>query len=1296
MKNRILAILLSTTGIFPSLVSALGLGDIEVYSSLNQPLVAEITLTSVRPGETDGMLVKLASEEAFLRVVVDRPYYLTKLRFVIDTKSDGSQYVKVTTVNPVREPFITFLVDVDWPRGRLIREYTLFLDPPIFSGGSASTSTQSPTTEAPRTVPVAPVSAAGAPVLIQRDDNSATVKDEFEFDDDSPVAEVGEPVEDWDTENDFDLELEAEPSTANLPDIEVEAGKPAEEVDTEVVDSTDFFDEELDEDEYLDSPVLETDASTTDETEEAVGTDIDASNDDAFEETDAASDSFLDEAAEEFTDDEESWSFEEEPITDTVADDWDSNESFIDNEAQNLPDIEISYDSNLPYDEAATNALLAQFAAEDDAGGASLSGDGHLVEEGDMLYNIANRYKAPDVTVNQAMLAILRYNPDAFIRDNINSVKKGFVLRVPERDSMLQIDSSEALAEVQQQHALWREYRSQLAGAPSTVQDAQSADELLNTERETESSRESSGELSILSPGRDADASDRISGSDNGSESGSSVYIDLQLAREQLQAVELEKKELKERLEQLGQQIDKQERIISLQNEQLARLQQSLAGEPEDPSLKSDAETTFDEASLSDLDSDLGLTPDSEQEFERLANGTESTIADEGALADVEPEIAIDTEEDLLTDTLSEGSTDVKTDDLVDESGLPPLPGEEAESDITELVDTEEAVETEKADIEVAAPKKRIYTGLAGLAYKHIKKPYNLMLANALQSNIGLGVLAGIIILIIILLIAVFKPKKGEHKPSGIIAAATPDDVKTVKPVKPAKALFGERLSAMFAPITGLFGKGSKVKGDAAASESELFDDSESDPHADEEDDAIIEDLGEIDSFDDSSAEAAQQSELEKNQFAKTTITTSTPPEHESAAAAEVEEELTDDTTQEADVYLAYGLHDQAEELLTQAISTHPDRIEYKGKLLETYYAARKIAEFEELASQVKDGLAGRSSRIWDKTVAMGKEIAPENSLFSDAADSGLKVEDFAPAKPATADLDLGDAGASTTPDIEFGDEDEASTTTDFNLDLDEEEDVGDKTEMLDLSKLGNVDEQSTQEDSELDMEFDLHVDADEDGSELNIDFNADELGLETEVEVDFDTGLKDEAASESDLSDLDLNIGADDLGGIEDSDDHDGDATIDMPLDMDMGDNSSIAPEESDAIELDLGEDLIGIDDVDVSVDMTEFGAEDLTVSDDLIADLEYDEDESIESASIDTDFEMPEDDDTIIDADLDDDTIGSESSADEVSTKLDLAKAYLDMGDHDGASSTLEEVIAEGDEDQRREAEELLDQIN
>jgi len=118
-------------------VRALGLGDIEMRSALNQPMNAEIRLTSVQPGEASGMIVKLASPDAFSRAGIERSSSLTDLRFSVD-ESGAAPVIRISSSQPVVEPFLNFLVEVDWPTGRMVREYTVLLDPPVFMSPSAS------------------------------------------------------------------------------------------------------------------------------------------------------------------------------------------------------------------------------------------------------------------------------------------------------------------------------------------------------------------------------------------------------------------------------------------------------------------------------------------------------------------------------------------------------------------------------------------------------------------------------------------------------------------------------------------------------------------------------------------------------------------------------------------------------------------------------------------------------------------------------------------------------------------------------------------------------------------------------------------------------------------------------------------------------------------------------------------------------------------------------------------------------------------------------------------------------
>ncbi len=115
-------------------VWALGLGNIRLSSALNEPLSAEIELLSVMPEELDDLDVLLASSETFERYGLDRPLFLQQIVFkVVSSVGVEGNVVTITSLEPVTEPFITFLVEATWARGRLLREYTLLLDPPTFA-----------------------------------------------------------------------------------------------------------------------------------------------------------------------------------------------------------------------------------------------------------------------------------------------------------------------------------------------------------------------------------------------------------------------------------------------------------------------------------------------------------------------------------------------------------------------------------------------------------------------------------------------------------------------------------------------------------------------------------------------------------------------------------------------------------------------------------------------------------------------------------------------------------------------------------------------------------------------------------------------------------------------------------------------------------------------------------------------------------------------------------------------------------------------------------------------------------
>ncbi|MFL1465588.1 FimV/HubP family polar landmark protein [Marinobacter sp. HN1S83] len=134
MKVRKLAVALALAGGLGSGVAqALGLGEIELQSYLNEPLEADINLRKSRGIDPDDVFVNIASEGDYQRVGIDRNYFLTKLKFEVTTSSDGNLIVNVSSREPLREPYLNFLLEVTWPSGRLMREYSLLVDPPVYA-----------------------------------------------------------------------------------------------------------------------------------------------------------------------------------------------------------------------------------------------------------------------------------------------------------------------------------------------------------------------------------------------------------------------------------------------------------------------------------------------------------------------------------------------------------------------------------------------------------------------------------------------------------------------------------------------------------------------------------------------------------------------------------------------------------------------------------------------------------------------------------------------------------------------------------------------------------------------------------------------------------------------------------------------------------------------------------------------------------------------------------------------------------------------------------------------------------
>ena len=131
MLRKWVIALAAINAVYSGSALAVGLGQVSLHSALNQTLNATIDLVTEKPLKPDQVIPTLGSVKDFKRAGVERPDYLNSLRFKA-IESNGSLQIQVSSDTPINEPFVSFLLEVRWPKGRLLREYTVLLDPPAF------------------------------------------------------------------------------------------------------------------------------------------------------------------------------------------------------------------------------------------------------------------------------------------------------------------------------------------------------------------------------------------------------------------------------------------------------------------------------------------------------------------------------------------------------------------------------------------------------------------------------------------------------------------------------------------------------------------------------------------------------------------------------------------------------------------------------------------------------------------------------------------------------------------------------------------------------------------------------------------------------------------------------------------------------------------------------------------------------------------------------------------------------------------------------------------------------------
>ena len=1217
MKFKMMLVLLAL--VVPTFVNALGLGKLELQSALNQPFKARVELVSATADELDSLKVSLADQKAFDRAGIQRTFLLTRLRFTVQEFEEGPDYIQISSSDPIREPFLNFLLEINWSKGRLFREYTVLLDPPTYTASK-----------------------------------KAVVHPQ------SPVVEI-------------------------------------------------------DSDDHLVVYDLDYKPSTT------------------------------------------------EPARTTSA-----------------------YET--PTYEAPTISY-------------SGSGDYGPAVSGDTLWSIA-RVARPDssVSIQQMMLAILRANPEAFIENNINGLKRGAILQMPDAPEINSLNRTNALAQAKSQNALWDEYKGRIAstvterpdgaGAPGQVIEP---DEAEHEPSVTDVEVTDEAELRLISE------SDQGLGSGQSSMDAPGVDVDslnnqLVLANESIVALTMENEELRDRLTETEGIIDDLKRLIVLKEDELAAMQeQIMIAAVEQESAEEAGTETVAEEELVEEEAKEDLV---EEETEALGSEAaieeeifvDVTLADSGGLGDLFGLMGLlekakanlmiiagavggllllvflmlfvskkrgekattvvlpaedfpDFGEDVSDETVKADALPEK-----DSESVTVIPGSEDE---TILPGDEEASDADAFEIpEEGAPEIPEETGPAVaeepeedpmeevnvfLAYEHFDEAESFV-RNALQKepdNLSFHTK----------LLEVFyaaSNKKSYEEAAREVYDKTGGqgeywDMVTGmwQEMSPNRALFET-------PVEGEDEEASKD--DSVAGVLNIADDSDAaasgDTDLDIGADAPGEDMLDVTAaadIDDIPAETADDEGLDFTLDAG----------GEPGISADESDELLDSTVQmqpgdveqvvddlldvTAAIDLEEGMTDAGDEelpaLSTSVESVGSDELDLSlgeasldlDSSVDTE-ATESVDELEisldesladsagELDTSLDESLADSASELdisldddaelLDSSVdsEVAESVVDLDLSLGEPLDDDAKLLDSSVDTEATEsagelDLSLDDSGA-----VEDSIDDLLDVTSKIDFESEGDEDLLDVTAAAvrtgiddsDLMELDSADADAVQDASD---EIDLDLGDESPDISLKDDLTGDSIG-EDSADLDFDLGTDDgdtTGAVDLELDTPDLEIAAD-TGADADDLSLDMEVTVEMPaasmdkldLGTDDGDTAGAVDLELDTPDLEIAADT-GTDADDLSLDMdatVEIPAASMDKLD--LADNDEDDDD-------DKTFLVPKSSD-----------VAEQSADDEMASQLDLAKAYIELGDNENAKTILDEIIAQGSDAFRKQAEELIGQIN
>ena len=849
----------------------------------------------------------------------------------------------------------------------------------------------------------------------------------------------------------------------------------------------------------------------------------------------------------------------------------------------------------------------------------------------DTAWGISKKVRPSGVSMEQMMMALLEANPHAFIDGNINRLRKGKILRVPALAEIQKLSYQQARQAYREQQDQWLAQRDERLRKAAAVEQAEAQ------ATEGGGAEVTSDDQLRIATARPEGEGEAGAGDDDAvSPTSTDLKSRLIVARENAETSRQEAEVLRSQVDDLQVRLEDMQKLLTLKDDQLAQLQDRVVTEE----LEAEAPLVADAPAEDVVVAEAGTEP-----VEAAADaGVSPDVTEDYRIQDVAPQVDPDA---IVMESIREAAP---IEELAPQLDADQVAQEAAEA--AEVVVSEESGEAQGTQAEVVIEETP-----AGQAESEAAEPLSEAVVEEQAAPEPVTA-------------AVVEP------PPVAEPVAEPPVSESARPspwysvIEKNMLPIGAGGVSLLALLGWLATRGRRKEEEPAAPEPAL---------------AAVADAG--------TEEPGHASEVAE--VAEATVDPESAMVDEPAVTAEALNDLPDssfleefspadinalqdetgevDPVSEADVYIAYGRYQQAEEMLNQAMSRDPDRLALKHKLLEVHYATKNAGAFAVLAQQMVDaGQDAADDAAWSRAMDMGRELAPDNELF-DLAGAGrtAALDEDVPGDAVTAAAVAAAAeGAANAVDADtmaLDDLDLSELTAEFEAEAAPEEGLGPASEVsvtLDLDDSTGLNEAGGIELPEpiqlsdiegLDVELPK---AEPEGIAGGVDETvADSLdldGMMAEAEAAVDGG--------DSLLNADSEFSADELQ-----------AQLDELSDLSILDSELDAASTSEMIE---------------PLPSIELESEDVVTDDESQVDQPFNLDEA---------FDVAESEDGGEDVlEMGEVAAVPESvDEDEVATKLDLARAYVEMGDEDGARAILAEVAAEGSQAQRGDAETLLSQL-